>query len=154
MLSKKNWVSNLSFKQITDFSLPYSTVHTNTTPTVIINSYVLQKPPFCNNGYKVKFVEQIVTSASFWPKKWDAETLKTIVCQTALLTKFPPGGFLFIHEIWCFQPKCHFFKESSLSSLRHDILLQKLSYYCITNKLKLLLESYLIIANSLYRLVM
>ena len=31
-----------------------STVHTNTTPTVIIHSYVLQKPPSCNdNGYKV-----------------------------------------------------------------------------------------------------
>ena len=29
-------------------------LHTNTTPTVIIYSYVLQKPPFCNdNGYKV-----------------------------------------------------------------------------------------------------
>ena len=28
------------------------TVHTNTTPTVITHSYVLQKPPFCNgNGY-------------------------------------------------------------------------------------------------------
>ena len=31
-----------------------STVHTNTTPTVIIHLYMLQKPPFCNdNGYKV-----------------------------------------------------------------------------------------------------
>ena len=30
-----------------------STVHTNTTPTVITHSCVLQKPPFCNdNGYK------------------------------------------------------------------------------------------------------
>ena len=29
-----------------------STVHTNITPTVIIHSCVLQKPPFCNNnGY-------------------------------------------------------------------------------------------------------
>ena len=31
-----------------------STVYTNTTPTVITQSYVFQKPPFCNdNGYKV-----------------------------------------------------------------------------------------------------
>ena len=30
-----------------------STVHTNTTPTVITHSCVLQKPPSCNdNGYK------------------------------------------------------------------------------------------------------
>ena len=30
-----------------------STVYTNTTPTVITHSCVLQKPPFCNyNGYK------------------------------------------------------------------------------------------------------
>ena len=29
-----------------------STVHTNTTPTVITHWYVLQKPPLCNdNGY-------------------------------------------------------------------------------------------------------
>ena len=27
-----------------------STVYTNTTPTVITHSYVLQKPPFCNNN--------------------------------------------------------------------------------------------------------
>ena len=49
-----------------------STVHTNTTPTVITHSCVLQKPPFCNdNGYKyeLKNVEQIGTSVSFWPKK-------------------------------------------------------------------------------------
>ena len=32
------------------------TVHTNTTPTVITHSCVLQKPPFCNdNGYKFEF---------------------------------------------------------------------------------------------------
>ena len=32
-----------------------STVPTNTTPTVITHSCVLQKPPFCNdNGYKFK----------------------------------------------------------------------------------------------------
>ena len=30
------------------------TVYTNTTPTVIIHSYMFQKPPFCyDNGYKV-----------------------------------------------------------------------------------------------------
>ena len=49
-----------------------STVHTNTTPTVITHSCVLQKPPFCNNnGYKfeLKNVEQIGTSVSFWQKK-------------------------------------------------------------------------------------
>ena len=32
------------------------TVHTNTTPTVITHSCVLQKPPSCNdNGYKFEF---------------------------------------------------------------------------------------------------
>ena len=55
-----------------------STVHTNTTPTVITHSCMLQKPPFCNdNGYKFELekvehigtVEQIGTSVSFWPKK-------------------------------------------------------------------------------------
>ena len=51
------------------------TVHTNTTPTVITHSCVLQKPPsckFCNgDGYKFQFkiVDQIGTSVSFWPKK-------------------------------------------------------------------------------------
>ena len=42
-----------------------STVHTNTTPTVITHSCVLQKPPFCNdNSYKfeLKNVEQIIFS--------------------------------------------------------------------------------------------
>ena len=49
-----------------------STVHTNTTQTVITHSYLLQKPPFCNdNGYKfkLKIVDQIGTSVRFWPKK-------------------------------------------------------------------------------------
>ena len=49
-----------------------STVHTNTTRTVITHLCVLQKPPFCNNnGYKfeLKKIEQIGTSVSFWPKK-------------------------------------------------------------------------------------
>ena len=48
-----------------------STVHTNTTPTVITHSCVLQKPPFSNdNGYKFEFKkgDQIGTSVSFWPK--------------------------------------------------------------------------------------
>ena len=47
-------------------------VHTNTTPTVITHSCVLQKPPFFNdNGYKFEFknVDQIGASVSFWPKK-------------------------------------------------------------------------------------
>ena len=47
-------------------------VHTNTTPTVITHTYVLQKPSFCNdNGYKFELmlVEQIGTSVRFWPKK-------------------------------------------------------------------------------------
>ena len=48
-----------------------STVYTNTTPTVITHSYVLQKPSFCNdNGYKfeLKLIDQIGTSVGFWPK--------------------------------------------------------------------------------------
>ena len=48
------------------------TVHTNTTPTVITQSCVLQKPPPCNdNGYKFDFklVDQIATSVRFWSKK-------------------------------------------------------------------------------------
>ena len=45
----------------------------------------------------------------FGPKKWNAETLKTIVCQTATLPPGGGGGFLFIHEIWCFQTKCKIF---------------------------------------------
>ena len=35
----------------------------------------------------------------FGQKKWNAKTLKAIVCQTAPLAKLPPDGFLFIHEI-------------------------------------------------------
>ena len=57
----KIMISQKSFEQITGLSvsLPLdihfrSTVYTNTTPTVIIHSYVFQKPPFYNdNGYKV-----------------------------------------------------------------------------------------------------
>ena len=48
------------------------TVHTNTTPTVITHSCVLQKPLSCNdNGYKfeLKRVNHIGTSVRFWPKK-------------------------------------------------------------------------------------
>ena len=51
MLSQKNLISNLSLNKLQAFHFR-STVHTNTTPTVITHSYVLQKPPFCNNnGY-------------------------------------------------------------------------------------------------------
>ena len=35
----------------------------------------------------------------FGTKMGNAETLKTIVCQTAPQAKLPLGGFLFIHEI-------------------------------------------------------
>ena len=48
-----------------------STVHTNTTPTVITYLCVLQKPPSSNdNGYMFEFkhVDQIDTSVRFWPK--------------------------------------------------------------------------------------
>ena len=49
-LYKNNAISkNLNKLQVFHFR---STVHTNTTPTVIIHLCVLQKPPFCNdNGY-------------------------------------------------------------------------------------------------------
>ena len=41
---------------------------------------------------ELKIVDQIGTSVSFCPKKWNVETLKAIVCQTAPLAKLPPGG--------------------------------------------------------------
>ena len=69
-LFKNNAISNVLNKlQVFHFR---STVHTNTTPTLITHSCVLQKPPSCNdNGYKFEFknVDQIGTSVSFWPKK-------------------------------------------------------------------------------------
>ena len=69
-LCKNNAISKVSNKlQVFHFR---STVHTNTTPTVITQSCMLQKPPSCNdNGYKfeLKIVDQIGTSVSFWPKK-------------------------------------------------------------------------------------
>ena len=51
---KNNAISKLLDKlQVFHFRC---TVHTNTTPTVITHSCVLQKPPFCNdNGYKFEF---------------------------------------------------------------------------------------------------
>ena len=51
---KNNAISKVLNKlQVFHFS---STLHTNTTPTVITHSYVLQKPSFCNdNGYKFEF---------------------------------------------------------------------------------------------------
>ena len=55
-----------------------STVYTNTTPTVITHSCVLQKAPFCkDSGYKfeLKAVDQIGTSVSFCPKKSEMLTL-------------------------------------------------------------------------------
>ena len=66
MLSQKFLINYRSFFHFR------STVHTNTTPTVITHSYVLQKPSFCSaNGYKfeLKHVVQIGTSVRFWPKK-------------------------------------------------------------------------------------
>ena len=51
MLSQKNLISNLSLNKLQVFHFR-STVHTNTTLTVITHSYGLQKPPFFNNnGY-------------------------------------------------------------------------------------------------------
>ena len=54
-----------------------STVHTNTTPTVITHSCVLQKPPSCNdNGYKFEFkiVDQIYLAQNILAPK--SEMLK------------------------------------------------------------------------------
>ena len=68
-------------------------------------------------GVSSKSSRQLV----FGPKKWNAETLKTIVCQTAPLTKLPPGGFLFIHEIWCFQTKDFFLGIESIIFKVHHI---------------------------------
>ena len=53
-LCKNNAISKVLNKlQVFHFR---STVHTNTTPTVITHSCVLQKPPTCNdNGYKFEF---------------------------------------------------------------------------------------------------
>ena len=61
-LCKNNAISKVLNKlQVFHFRC---TVHTNTTPTVITHSCVLQEPPSCNNnGYKViRFVDQIGTS--------------------------------------------------------------------------------------------
>ena len=70
LLRKNNAISKVLNKlQVFHFRC---TVHTNTTPTVITHSCVLQKPPSCNdNGYKFEFkiVDQIGTSVRFWPKK-------------------------------------------------------------------------------------
>ena len=80
-----------------------STVHTNTTPTVITHPYKCYKNHYSATimviKFELKLVDQIGTSVSFWPKKLNAETFKAIVCQTAPLAKLPPGGFLFIHKI-------------------------------------------------------
>ena len=53
-LCKNNAISKVLNKlQVFHFRC---TVHTNTTPTVITHSCVLQKPPSCNdNGYKFEF---------------------------------------------------------------------------------------------------
>ena len=54
-----------------------STVHTNTTPTVITHSCLLQKPPSCNdNGYKFEFkiVDQIYLAQNILAQK--SEMLK------------------------------------------------------------------------------
>ena len=70
-LCQKNGISKVLNKlQVFHFR---STVHTNTTstPTVITHSYVLQKPPSCNdNSYKLEFkhVDQIGTSVRFRQK--------------------------------------------------------------------------------------
>ena len=66
MLSQKILISNQVLNELQAFHFR-STVHTNTTPTVITHSYVLQKPPFCKMVLKI--VVQIGTSVSFWPKK-------------------------------------------------------------------------------------
>ena len=71
-LCKNNDISKV-FNKLQAFYF-HSTVPTNTTPTVITHSYVLQKPSLCNdNGYKfeLKRVNQIGTSVRFWPKKSD-----------------------------------------------------------------------------------
>ena len=49
-----------------------STVHTNTTPTVITHTCVLQKPRSATImviRFELKNLDQIGTSVSFWPKK-------------------------------------------------------------------------------------
>ena len=53
MLSKKIEFQTKVLNKLQAFHFR-STVHTNTTPTVIIHSCVLQKPSFCTDiGYKV-----------------------------------------------------------------------------------------------------
>ena len=58
---------------------------------------------------ELKIVDQIGTSVSFWPKKWNAETLKTIVCQTAPLAKLPPGFFYLLMKYDVFRQNAEFF---------------------------------------------
>ena len=67
--------------------------------------------------------DQIVTSVSFWPKKGNAETLKTIVCQLSPLAKlqpeaFSPGSSYLFMKYDVFRQNEDFFKEWSVSSLR------------------------------------
>ena len=71
---------------------------------------------------ELRIFDQIVTSVSFGPKKWNplrnAGTLKTIVCQAAPLAKLPLGGSYLFMKCDVFRQNADFFlKEWSVSSL-------------------------------------
>ena len=120
MLSQKFWINYRSFTSVVlcTQTLHQQWLHTracykNHRPTTIM---VI--------SLSLRFVDQIGTSVRFWPKKWNAETLKAIVSKTAPLAKLPPVGFLFIHEIWRFHTKCRCFHGN-----RADQLLKIITNY-------------------------
>ena len=96
-------------------------MHTNTTPTVITHSCVLQKPPFCNNnGYKFELetVDQIGTSVSFWPRKGKCWHFEDDCVPNDSTGKVATWGVLIYSWNMTFLDKMqNFFKESSWSAL-------------------------------------
>ena len=100
-----------------------STVHTNTTPTVIIHTRACYKNHRSATIMVVSlnlrmYLEQIGTSVSFSQKKLNAETLKAIVCQTAPLAKLPPGGSYLFMKYDVFRQNAEFFKGIELISFK------------------------------------
>ena len=69
----------------------------NNTHTITVQ-LIKDKPPNCH-------------ASQFWVhKKYNVETLKTIVCQTTPLTKFPPGSFYLFMKCDVFRQKAGFLK--------------------------------------------
>ena len=114
MLSQKFWIN---YRPFTSVALCTPTLHQQWLHTRAC--YKNHRPAtIMVISLSLRFVDQISTSVRFWPKMWNAETLKAIVSKTAPLAKLPPGGFLFIHEIWRFHTKCRIFLGIELSSFK------------------------------------